>query len=132
MNEKYLNLLKEVAHTVPIFAEQVMDLNREKNDEQGLKTAETMRNDYQHLYDRMNASDFDAETLTKSDFAKFLVGAFIISRNLEDRIKMQRTALNGYKIDLIPKLDRIVNETNTTEEALALANEIFQVKEEVN
>lgn len=131
MNEKYLNLLKEVAHTVPIFAEQVMDLDREKNDEKGFKTAETMRDDYQQLYDRINASDFKVETLTKADYAKFLVGAFIISRNLEDRIKMQRTALNGYKIDLIPKLDRIVNEANSTEEAQALANEIFQVKDEV-
>ena len=53
----------------------------------------------------------------------------IVAQNIEDRIKQQQKAIDGYRIDLIPKLDRILNESNTTEEAIKLANEIFQIIE---
>lgn len=130
MNEKYLKLLKEIAHTVPIYAERVMDYDKQKNDDKGLATAQTMRDDFQKLYDRMNKKDFNPDSLSRADFAKFLVGAFIISENLTAQIKTIRQSINGYKIDIIPKLDRIVNETKTDEESLKLANEIFQIIDE--
>lgn len=130
MNERYLKLLKEIAHTVPIYAEHVMDYDKQKNDDKGLTTAQAMRDDFQKLYNRMNEKDFNPDSLSRADFAKFLVGAFIISENLTSQVKNIRQFINGYKIDLIPKLDRIVNETKTDEESLKLANEIFQIIDE--
>lgn len=125
MNDTYKTLFKEIAHAVELTAEQALEYEKKNNDERGTYAAGVMRADYSKLYDKMRASDFDFSTLTKKDFAKILVGAIIVAQNLEQRIKNEKVALQGYKIDTIPKLDRIVNETNTDEEAIKLANEIF-------
>ena len=127
MHDKYLILFKELTRSMEVLAERVMDYNHKKNDAEGLKTAQIMRDDYQNLNDRLRDENFDIQTLTKSDFAKFLVAAFVIVQNIEDKIKSEQIAINSYKIDVIPKLERIVNNTQTDEEALKLASEIFQI-----
>lgn len=127
MNETYLTLLRELSHATELIAEHVLNFNKTNKDENGAKSAEIMRDDYAKLYDRLREKDFNPATLDRADYAKFLVGAFIVSQNIENRIKTEKTALNGYKIDLIPKLERIVNEASTDEEAKNLAKEIFQI-----
>ena len=46
MDKRYVELFKELAKATAVSAEQVMDYDRAKNDEEGLKTAQTMRDDY--------------------------------------------------------------------------------------
>ena len=131
MDKKYIQLFKELCKTMTLLAEQVMDYNRSQKDNKGEETAQIMRDDYQKLYDRIEAKDFDSNSLQRADFAKLLVGAVVIMQNLEDQAKQRQKAIQGYKIDLIPKLEKVVNETETTEEALEKAKEIFQISEEV-
>ena len=129
MNEKYIQLFKELCKTMELLAEQLMDYNHSKNDNKGEKNAQIMRDNYQKLYDDMDEKNFDFKKLSRADFAQLLVGAIIVMKNIEDQIKSRQTAVQGYKLDIIPKLERVVNETTTTEEALKLAEEIFQVSE---
>lgn len=130
MNKKYLQLFKELCKTMTLLAEQVMDYNHNQKDNKGEKTAQIMRDDYQTLYDRIEEKDFDPKSLQRSDFAKLLVGAVVVMQNLEEQVKNRQKAIQGYKIDLIPKLERVVNETETSEEAQTIADEVFQISEE--
>lgn len=127
MNETYLKLFSEIAHAAEILAEQVMELDMKKGDSKGEKTAATMRQDYQQLYDKLRNNNFE---LTKAEFAKILVGALIVSQQIENQIEAHKKALQGYKVDVIPKLQRIIDEADSDEKALALAKEIFQVIDE--
>ena len=130
MDKKYLDLFIQITQTVAVLAENVMDLNKKDNDEKGYETAKIMRDDFQNLHDKISEKNFDFNSLTRADFAKFLVGAIIIMQNLEEKVKNIQTAIQGYKIDTIPKLDRIVNETKTDEESITIANELFQIIDE--
>lgn len=130
MDKTYLTLFTELAHASEVIAEQVMELNKSHQDDKGIETAQIMRDDFAQLYDMMRKEDFDPNTLGKREYAKLLVGAIIVVNQLDNKIKAEKKALDGYKIDTIPKLERIVNETNSQEEIQALSNELFAVKSE--
>ena len=129
MDNKYLILFREIARTTEVLAERVMAYDKEKKDEKGEQTAQTMRDDYAKLHDKLSASNLDTNSISRMEWAKILVGAMVISNNLSEEIEQRKKALSGYKIDLIPKLNRIINETKTDEEAVALANELFEISE---
>lgn len=132
MDKHYLKLFTQLAHTIEVLAEQVVSINHDKKDEKGEQTATIMRDDYQQLYDRMRQADFDPATLSKRDYARFLVGAIIVVQQIETRIENEKKAISGYKIDLIPKLERIINEIKEGEEDKlpALVSELFEIKPE--
>lgn len=125
MDNKYIELFGLIARTVSNLAEQVMKEHHKNNDETGEKNAETMRNDFLELYYKLN----DPNTvLDKPDYARLLIGAIIVTNQLDARIKREEDALRGYKVDIIPKLDRINNAES--ESVVELAEELFSVKEE--
>lgn len=126
MNNNYITLFREITHNCEILSEQVMELDRKNNDEKGLNTATIMRNDYAKLYDRLKAEDFDPSTLTRDDYIKFLAATYITMNNLEDKIQVLQKAVSGYKVDILPKLQRVVEETKTDEEVRELVEKIFQ------
>lgn len=126
MNNNYITLFKEIVHNCEILSEQVMELDKKNNDEKGLNTATIMRDDYANLYDRLKAEDFDPSTLTRNDYAKILAATYITMSNLEDKIKVLQKAVSGYKVDILPKLQRVVEETKTDEEVRELVEKIFQ------
>lgn len=125
MDKKYIELFKELAHATEVSAEQVMEYDKSKNDDKGYETAQFMREDYAKLYDKLRAEDFDG-TLTKEEFAKLLVGCYVIAGQLQDRINALKKAITGYQTDLIPKLDKIVQAD--AEDAMKIANEEFVIK----
>lgn len=129
MHQKYIELFKEITHATEILAEQVMSFDHEKNDEKGEATAQSMRDDYIKLYDRLRTDDFDPTTLTKSDYAKILVGVFIVVNNLETRIANEQKAVKNYKETIVTRLERIVNECDNDEAAQKLAEELFTINE---
>lgn len=124
MDKRYVELFKELAKATAVSAEQVMDYDRAKNDEEGLKTAQTMRDDYNALHDKIN----DGSELDKTDFAKLLVGAMIVVNQIQDRLTTLQKAMSGYQTDLIPKLNKII-EAETEDEVKKLATEEFSIKE---
>lgn len=127
MDKTYLTLFTELVHTTEILAEQVMENDGKK--EQAVNAAKTMRSDYAQLYDRLRNKNFQESSLKREDYAKLLVGAIITAQQIENRIKTEQAALSGYKIDVIPKLERIVNESEDTDGAQKLAQEILTVEE---
>jgi len=89
-----------------------------------------MRDDYKQLYDTLRGVDFNPDNLEKKDYAKLLVGAIIVVKQIENKLEAEKKAISGYKIDIIPKLERMVNEVETEEERIALARELFTIVEE--
>lgn len=126
MDKKYITLFKDLAQATAVLAEQVMEYDRGKGEEDGLKTATIMRNDYQDLADKINADEYN---MTKSDAAKFLVAAMIQANQIQDKMNNLKKAMVGYQTDLIPKLQELVD-AEDDETVIQLANEKFIIKEE--
>lgn len=124
MDKKYIDLFKNLAQATAASAETVMDYDRELKDEDGLKTATFMRNDYQALADSLGEN----YELNKGDAAKLLVGAMIMVNQLQDRLNALKKAMAGYQTDVIPKLKKIVDEAENDEEAIKIANEEFVIE----
>ena len=124
MDKKYKELFTLITQNLANTAEMVMDLHKRNNDEKEYEIAQSMRDDYLVLKDKLKAD----EALNKLDYARLLVGAVIIVSQLENRIKSEQDALQGYKLDILPKLDQINNELEE-EKALQLAEQLFIIKE---
>lgn len=124
MDKKYLELFSLISQTVSNIAEQVMNDHQDKGETKEQETAQVMRDDYLALHDKL----VENQELNKADFARLLVGAIIVTNQLEARIKNEQQALDGYKLDIVPKLDRINN--TKEEEVTSLAEELFQIKPE--
>ena len=124
MDKKYTELFTLISQSVSNLAEQVMNNHQENDEDKQQETAQIMRDDYLNLHDKL----VNGEELNKADFARLLVGAIIVTNQLDARIKNEQKALDGYKIDIIPKLDRINNAD--AEEVSSLAEELFKFKEE--
>ena len=62
-----------------------------------------------------------------------MVGAIIVAQQIEHRLEQEKTALQAYKIDIIPKLERVIDETKDDNEAQTLASDLFNTveKEEI-
>ena len=129
MHQKYAELFTELVHSAELIAEQVMEYDKKKNDEKGMKTAQIMRDDYAKFYDKIRAKDFDFNTLKKVDYAKILVATFIIANNMQDQITNMQNVLNGYQQDIIPKLQKVMK-VEEEDKMAEVANEVFQITDE--
>lgn len=125
MDKSYITLFNELARATAVTSEQVMDYDHEKGDEKGFQTAMTMRDDYEALKDRIN----ETYEMNKADAAKLLVAAYIQISQLQDRMEALKKALTGYQTDVLPKLQSIVDEAKTDEDAIKMANEKFIVED---
>ena len=124
MDKKYIELFIELAKATAVAAEQVIDYDKTKNDEEGFKTAQIMRDDYTALLGKLK----DNPELDKADFAKLLVGALVTVNQIQDRITALQKGLAGYQTDLIPKLNKVI-EAESDEDAREIANKEFNIKE---
>ena len=125
MDKQYIKLFQELTQTTAVLAEQVMDYDHQKDDTKGFETAQSMRDDFQNLHDKIAAEDFDGN-LTKSDYAKLLVGAYIVTSQVKERIKILKSAITGYENDLIPALQKIID--SSEEEYQNIATEVLTIE----
>ena len=132
MNKQYEQLFTELAHATELLAERALELNNKNADEKGIKAAQTMRENYAELYDCMKKKSFDFDSLARKDYAQLLISAVIAVRQLEKNKEDVARAISGYKVDLIPKLERLVNETKTDDEVKILAKQLFAEEEKSN
>ena len=128
MDKKYITLFKELAQATAASAETVMDYDRDKGDQKGLDTATIMRDDYQALAESLSNVGEEYQ-INKADAAKLLVGAMIMTNQLQDRINNLKKAITGYQTDVIPKLQKIVDEAKNDEEVTKMANELFIIED---
>lgn len=124
MNEKYKTLFALIAQTMEGIAERAMEADKKENDLQAYKTAKEMRSKYARLHDLLTSKTVDY-TPTKNDIIDLYIGANIVAQNLDAQIKREQTALQGYKIDLIPKLAKAMKNEDEIEK-------IFTIQEESN
>ena len=127
MNEKYITLFRELAQGTAVLAENVMEYNRQQEDENGERTAVEMRDQFQDLAEKFKP-DYK---MSKSDAAQLLVASFIQINQLKTKLETVKTALAGYQQDIIPKLQTIVD-APSEEEATKIADEKFVINEETN
>jgi hypothetical protein len=128
MDKKYVLLFKDIAKATAMSAESVMDYNRKQSDEKGLETATIMRDDFKKLANTIESAG-DNYVPTQPDAARLLVGAYVIANQLNDKIKALQKAMSGYMDDVIPKLQKIVDNAGKDEELAAkMANELFIIE----
>ncbi len=123
MDKKYIELFRNLAQATAVSAEQVMDYNKQQNDEKGFETAEIMRNDYQELFGKLSS---DAEyAMTKTDAARLLIAATVQVNQLETNIEALKKAKVGYETKIMPILKEILDGSENDEVAASLANTKF-------
>ena len=122
MKKNVIDVLKAVAEIAETTAEQVMELEKDNKDQYAI--AQDMRNDYMKLHDKIRDPEFDG-TLTRDDYSKLAIAAFVSVNQLKNRMATLRLAIKGYEDNLIPKLSKILNESKTDEEAQEIAASIL-------
>ena len=124
MNEKYKTLFALIAQNMESIAERAMEDDKAKNDMQAYKTAKEMRAKYARLHDLLTSKTVEY-TLVKNDIIDLYIGANIVTQQIEARIKREQAAVQGYKLDLIPKLEKAMKNEDEIEK-------IFTIQEESN
>ena len=124
MNEKYKTLFALIAQNMENIAERAMEDDKAKNDMQAYKTAKEMRSKYARLHDLLTSKTVEY-TLVKNDIIDLYIGANIIAQQIEARVKREQTALQAYRLDLIPKLEKAMKNEDEIEK-------IFAIQEEFN
>lgn len=115
MNKEYYNLFKQVATNCAIAAEE--------NQSEDSPASQFIAKNFQDLMDKFTVSE--NPSLTRSEYLQLLAGCMIVKNQLLTNILKYQEAVKGYSLDTIPKLERIMNETKTEEEAQTLASQLF-------
>ena len=124
MNEKYKTLFALIAQNMENIAERAMEDDKANNDMQAYKTAKEMRSKYARLHDLLTSKTVEY-TPVKNDIIDLYIGANIVTQQIEARIKNEQAAIQGYKLDLIPKLAKAMKNEDEIEK-------IFTIQEESN
>ena len=124
MNEKYKTLFALIAQNMENIAERAMEDDKAKNDMQAYKTAKEMRSKYARLHDLLTSKTVEY-TLEKNHIIDLYNGANIVAQQIETRVRREQTALQGYRLDLIPKLEKAMKNEDEIEK-------IFTIQEESN
>jgi hypothetical protein len=129
MNKDYLKLFLELSHSIEAITEKAIEEEKEAKDDKAFKAAISMRKIYMELTNKLQSKN---PTLDRSDYGALLIGAGIMLKNLEEKKAVLDKAISGYKIMLLPKLNRILNETNNDVDAVKLAEKLFSSIDEEN
>lgn len=113
MDKNYLKLFQEIARSSEVIAEQVMEVNKNRNDNKALLTSQNMRDDFAALTDKLRAEDFIESTLTLKDIALLNVGATILTEQLERQVTEMEKSLTNYKTNILPKFKECAIEIQT-------------------
>jgi len=128
MDKTYMRLFATLARAMELNAERAMEENHKNADLKGETTAQTMRDGYRQLKEKL---EDDNAVLTKADYSQLLIGCTVIVAQLEGKIKNEQAVLQSYKTGTMPHLKRII-ECATDEEAQTLANQLFTVEQKSN
>ena len=122
MNEKYKTLFALIAQNMENIAERAMEDDKAKNDMQAYKTAKEMRSKYARLHDLLTSKTVE-NIPVKNDIIDLYIGANIVAQQIEVRAKREQTALQGYRLDLIPKLEKAMENEDEIEKIFAIQEE---------
>lgn len=117
MEKQYTNLMRLICQQMEQIAEKAMEENKEKNDLKAYGTAKQMRETYANLTDSFAADDYIPD---KAAIANLIIGANIMVKGIEARIKKEQLALASYRTDFIPKLEAALKEPEKVDEIFTL------------
>ena len=124
MNEKYKTLFALIAQNMENIAERAMEDDKAKNDMQAYKIAKEMRSKYARLHDLLTSKTVEY-TPVKNDIIDLYIATNIVAQQIETRVRREQTAIQGYRLDLIPKLEKAMKNEDEIEK-------IFTIQEESN
>ena len=127
MNKNYLKLFIELSRSIEAITEKAIEEEKKANNNEQLKAAITMRKIYVDLSNKLRSKE---PILDRSDYGALFIGAGIVLKNLEEKKDILDKAIRGYKIMLLPKLNRILNETDNDLDTVKLAEELFSSMDE--
>ena len=122
MDKNFQKIFAAICESAEVTAEQAMELDHQQNNADGEKAAMKMRDDFAALRDKLVSEEC---VLTKEEYVELTVATYIASNQIQNRISELRKALKGYNEKILPKLNRILDETKNDEEAKKLADEIL-------
>ena len=122
MNEKYKTLFALIAQNMENIAERAMEDDKAKNDMQAYKTAKEMRSKYARLHDLLTSKTVEYIPV-KNDIIDLYIGANIVAQQIEARVRREQTAIQGYRLDLIPKLEKAMKNEDEIEKIFAIQEE---------
>lgn len=129
MNKDYLKLFLDLSRSIEAITEKAIEEEKEANNDEALKAAISMRKIYMELTNKLQGKE---PTLDRSDYGALFIGAGIMLKNLEEKKAVLDKAISGYKIMLLPRLNRILNETDNDMDAVKLAEELFSSIDDEN
>ena len=107
--EKYKTLFTEIAKSITVLSENVMEYERKNNTGKEL-SSEKIRNEFQKLWDKLSNETIEVSDLTKEDYYYLIIGATIISEQIKNDIEKKKAALNAYSNNLLPALKKIIED----------------------
>ena len=107
--EKYKTLFTEIAKSITVLSENVMEYERKNNTGKEL-SSEKIRNEFQKLWDKLSNETIEVSDLTKEDYYYLIIGATIISEQIKNDIEKKKAALNAYSNNLLPTLKKIIED----------------------
>lgn len=124
VSTNYIDLFIAILTAVEATAEKAMEYDKKENNLQAYKTAKQMREEYSALKDNLHDKR-ENYVFTAKDCATIFTGAFIVSEQLRKKINQEQAVLEGYKTDIMPKLEQAVKAGEKVNEKMV---ELFQVK----
>lgn len=124
VSTNYIDLFIAILTAVEATAEKAMEYDKKENNLQAYKTAKQMREEYSTLKDNLHDRR-ENYVFTTKDCATIFTGAFIVSEQLQKKINQEQAVLEGYKTDIMPKLQQAVKAGEKVNEKMI---ELFQVK----
>ena len=107
--EKYKTLFTEIAKSITVLSENVMEYERKNNTGKEF-SSEKIRNDFQKLWDKLSNETIEVSDLTKEDYYYLIVGATIVSEQIKNDIEKKKAALDAYSNNLLPTLKKIIED----------------------
>ena len=131
MDKRYIKIFGDLALSTANTAKAVMGYNQKQNDEKGVETATTMYNDFTDLAQRIKDAGDDYK-MNKADAAKLLVGTAIMVNQLQEQLNIRKNAIEGYQVDIAPKLQKVLDSATDDNEAKQIAEENFIIENKEN
>lgn len=120
MEKQYTILFKLISQTMENTAEMAMEQNKEKGDLKAYATAKQMRDNYAEITNSFSNENYIPD---KNAIANLLIGANIVMKNIEARIKKEQISLAAYRTDLIPKLKKALDNPEEVESIFSIEKE---------
>lgn len=124
MDKHFIDLFAKTAEGAKFISLRVKDAPQV--DKEAQAAAASMANIYQTLEDKIKTN---FSSLTKDDFGRLLIGTAIVLQQAKIHLEAQEKVCKEYEEQILPRLNLIVKNCKTNEEAQESAEKFFQLIE---